>query len=225
MPPQRLSTGDAAFDQLLGGGLDPKVITQIYGEPASGKSTLCIMAAVSCLNAGKGVIFMDSEGFSIERFRQIAGTHAHELAENLLLFEPEDFEQQGIMIGRMHDILKERAIGLIVMDSATGLYRTRLEKGREAMQKLTQQVIRLLGYGKRYEIPILITNQVYMDPQRNVYVGLGGTALEHISKVILQTERLNAHRRLTLVKHRSRPPGHIFDFLITEDGISVIPQD
>ncbi|HEU17601.1 MAG TPA: DNA repair and recombination protein RadB [Methanolinea sp.] len=223
MPSPGLSTGEPAFDQLLGDGLERKIITQIFGEPASGKSTLCIMAAVSCLNTGKGVILMDSEGFSIERFRQIAGTRAHELAENLLLFEPEDFEQQGIMIGRMHEILKEREIGLIVLDSATGLYRTRLDLGREAMQKLTQQVIRLLGYAKRYDIPVIITNQVYMDPQKNVYVGLGGTALEHISKVILQTKRKNTHRRLTLVKHRSRPPGDNFDFFITEAGITVIP--
>lgn len=224
MPSQRPSTGEAAFDQLLGGGLEPKVITQLYGEPASGKSTLCIMAAVSCLKNGKGVIFMDSEGFSIERFSQVAGIRAHELAENLLLFEPEDFEQQGVMIGKMDEILRAREIGLIVMDSATGLYRTRLESGRVAMQKLTRQIIRLLGYAKRYEIPVIITNQVYMDTQKNVYVGLGGTALEHISKVILKTERMNSHRRLILVKHRSKPPGSSFNFLITENGISVISQ-
>lgn len=220
----RLSAGDPALDQLMGDGLEPGIITQIFGEPASGKTTLCIMAAVSCLRSGKGVIFMDSEGFSIERFSQIAGEQKEELAKNLLLFEPEDFEQQGIMIGRMEEILREKEIGLIVMDSATSMYRTRLQKGREAMQKLTSQVIRLLGYAKRYRIPVLITNQVYMDTKRNVFVGLGGTALEHISKTILQTERTNGNRRLTLVKHRSKAPGNYMDFFITEDGISVIPK-
>jgi DNA repair protein RadB len=69
MKDERLSTGEAAFDDLLGGGLEPRVITQFYGGPASGKSVLCIIAAVSCLRAGKGVIFIDTEGFSIERCR------------------------------------------------------------------------------------------------------------------------------------------------------------
>ncbi|HUU76157.1 MAG TPA: DNA repair and recombination protein RadB [Methanoregulaceae archaeon] len=223
MTAEKASTGNSALDDLMGGGLERKVLTQIFGEPASGKSTLCIMAAVNCLKSGKGVIFMDSEGFSIERFRQVAGADAQDLARDLYLFEPEDFDQQGAMIGRMETVLKGGQIGLIVMDSATGLYRTRLDKGKEAMQKLTRQVIHLLGYAKRYQIPVLITNQVYMDLKKNMFAGLGGTALEHISKVILRTERLNSHRRCTLVKHRSRPGGTSFDFIMVDRGIQTIP--
>jgi DNA repair protein RadB len=220
MSTTRQSTGNKALDDLLGGGLEPKVITQIYGEPASGKSVFCVLAAVACLKSGKGVIFIDTEGFSIERFRQVAGNEAENLAHDLFLYEPHDFDQQGLMIAGLERHLVNDDIGLIIMDSSTGLYRTQLEKGIDSLQKLARQIMHLLGYAKKFEIPVLITNQVYMDVQRNVYVGLGGTALAHISKVIVKVERMNSHRRAILEKHRSRPAGGFFDFDIVEQGIS-----
>jgi len=221
MKTDRRSTGNPALDSLLGGGLEVRTITQFYGEPASGKSTLCMIAAVTCLRASQTVVYIDSEGFSIERFRQIAGTDTEEIADRLFLFEPFDFEHQGTMIAEAEKILKTKKPGLLVMDSATALYRTDLEKGRDSIQMLTRQMIQLLGYSKRYEIPVIITNQVYMDTMKNTYFGLGGTALEHLSKVIIRLEKTDTHgfRRARLVKHRSQPEGAYFDFEITGDGI------
>ena len=221
MKTDRRSSGNAALDRLLGGGLEVRTITQFYGEPASSKSTLCMIAAVTCLRAGHTVVFIDSEGFSIERFRQIAGTDTEKIADRLFLFEPINFEQQGIMIAEAEKVVKTHKPGLLVMDSATALYRNDLEKGRDSIQMLTRQMIQLLGYSKRYEIPVIITNQVYMDTIKNTYLGLGGTALEHISKVIIRLEKTDrtGFRRARLVKHRSQPEGASFEFELVEDGI------
>jgi DNA repair protein RadB len=221
MKTDRRSSGNSAMDQLLGGGLEVRTITQFYGEPASGKSTICMIAAVNSLRAGETVVFIDSEGFSIERFRQIAGADTEKIAERLFLFEPIDFEQQGIMIAEAEKILKVHKPGLLVMDSATALYRNDLERGRDSIQMLTRQMIHLLGYSKRYDIPVIVTNQVYMDTVKNTFLGLGGTALEHISKVIIRLEKTDrtGFRRARLVKHRSQPEGASFEFEIVEDGI------
>jgi DNA repair protein RadB len=182
-----------------------------------------MIAAITCLREGHTVVFIDSEGFSIERFRQIAGTDTELIADRLFLFEPIDFEHQGIMIAEAEKVLKTQKPRLMVMDSATALYRTDLEKGRDSIQMLTRQMIQLLGYAKRYEMPVIITNQVYMDTLKNTYFGLGGTALEHISKVIIRLEKMDSPglRRARLVKHRSQPEGASFDFEITGDGIRV----
>jgi len=221
MKAERLTSGSPALDRLLGGGYEPRTITQLYGGPASGKSTICMVAVVSCLRAGGSVVFIDSEGFSIERFRQVAGGDATAIADRLFLFEPVDFEQQGSMITEADKVLRQHTPGLVVLDSATALYRTDLEKGRDAMQMLTRQMLQVLGYARRYELAALVTNQVYMDTARNTFAGLGGTSLEHISKAIIRLDRLEAPgwRRATLVKHRSRPEGSSFDFEITGDGI------
>jgi DNA repair protein RadB len=222
MKPDRVSTGSQPLDDLLGGGLERRTVTQIYGEPASGKSTFCLMAAVSSLQDGNSVVYIDTEGFSVERFSQLAGENAGELAERLYLFEPLDFAQQGAMIADAEGLLKKRdgaPVGLLAMDSATALYRTELDLGREALRKLSHHMIKLLGLAKKYDIPVLITNQIYMDVERDRVAGLGGTALEHLSKAIVRLEKKDGVRRAMLRKHRSRPEGLSFDFVITGDGI------
>jgi DNA repair protein RadB len=219
METTRVHTGSHDLDTLLGGGLERRVVTQFYGEPGSGKSTLSILCAVECLKSGKSVIFIDSEGFSIERFRQVAGPGGEVLAEHLYLYEPLDFREQGAMIGDCETILRSREVGLIVLDSITALYRSELSSGGEAQRHLAQQVLRLLGYAKRYQIPVIVTNQVYMDIDRDRVAGLGGTALQHISKVIVRVEKKDGHRRAVLEKHRSQPEGLWFDFALVEEGI------
>ncbi len=225
MKPDRVSTGSRPLDDLLGGGLERRTITQIYGEPASGKSTFCLMAAVASLRAGNSVVYIDTEGFSVERFAQLAGENAGAFADRLYLFEPLDFAQQGAMIADTEGLLKKNGqapVGLLVMDSATALYRTELDLGREALRRLSHHMIKLLGLAKKYDIPVLITNQIFMDIERDRVAGLGGTALEHLSKAIIRLEKKDGVRRAMLRKHRSRPEGLSFDFVITEDGIRTV---
>ena len=221
MQSDRESSGSAALDTLLGGGIEHKTLTQFVGEPASGKTTLCLIATVACLKAGRSVVWIDSEGFSVERFRQVAGDGAEKLADRLFLYEPVNFSQQGSMILEADRAIRSHKAGLLVIDSATALYRTELDRGRDAMQALTRQMLMLLGYAKRYDIPVLVTNQVYWDPAKSTYVGLGGTALEHISKAIVRLDRLQGlgERRAVLLKHRSLKAGASFDFAMTADGI------
>lgn len=218
---QTITTGCDALDELIGGGLLPKMITQIYGESATGKSTLCMIAAVTTLRRGKSVIYIDTESFSVERFTQIAGEDARHLSERLYLYEPSDFDQQGSMIRESDAILGNRDPGLIILDSATALYRTELEHGQDAMQRLNKQMIFLLGMAKRYDLPVLITNQVYVDLQRSDFAPLGGTGLMHISKVIVRIDRItdSPGRKATLVKHNSHQEGESFEFIITGSGI------
>ena len=223
MKQDRVSTGCPPLDDLLGGGLERRAITQVYGESASGKSVFCLLAAVASLRAGNSVVYIDTEGFSVERFVQIAGDRAEELANRLYLFEPLDFVQQGAMIADAEEVLKKSdPVGLIVVDSATALYRTELGLGRETVRTLSHHMVRLLGLAKKYDVPALITNQIYMDIERDRFAGLGGTALEHISKAIIRLEKKDSIRQAVLRKHRSRPEGISFDFVITESGIRAV---
>ena len=215
----RVSTGCPPLDDLLGGGLERRTITQVYGEPGSGKSTIILLPVISCLKEQKGVIFFDTEGLSVERFRQIGGEKAEAMAERLYLYEPSDFEQQGIMIAESESLLKKGGIELLVMDSATALYRTELGQTREAQRKLAAQMIYLLGLSRRYTIPVLITNQVYVDPESREFRPMGGPVLQHLCKAIVRIDRVNGLRKAVLVKHRSLPEGLSFTFEITASGI------
>ena len=219
MSTDRLSSGSEALDGLLGGGYEHRVITQLYGEAATGKSTLAVLATVQALRTGRAVVYLDSEGFSAERFRQVAGDEADALVEKLFLFEPLDLAEQGVMIANADAVLRNRPAALIVVDSATALYRQEDLDDNEAMRLLTRQMLHLLGLARRHDLPVLVTNQVYMDPGRNRVVGLGGSALEHISKAIVRLEKMDGRRRAVLAKHRSRPEGGRFEYEITQTGI------
>ena len=217
------TTGLPPLDRLIGGGLPSKTITQFYGEPASGKSTAAIASAVAALRDGGCVIYIDTEGFSTERFRQIAGEKAEALAAHLFIYEPADFAEQEAAIADCATILKKnRDIRLIVVDSFTGLYRAEGGPAGEPQKRLSRQMILLLGYAKRYHIPVIVTNQVFMDVDTGILRGLGGTVLSHLSKVIVRFEKTGIARRAVLEKHRSCPDGESFSFRITEDGIREI---
>ena len=220
--PEKLSTGSAGFDELLGGGLESKVLTQLVGEGGSGKSTLCLLAAVSALSKGLGVIYIDSEGFSAERFCQIAGEYADEYAKSLYIYEPETLAEQGLVIRETEKLLHAKKAGLIILDSATALYRVEVSE-KDAIQRLSQQMMYLAGLARRYEVPVIITNQVFMDIDAHRLTGLGGTALTHISKVIVSVEKHTGFRRAVIVKHRSEPEGKAWSFVLTGRGVDEKP--
>ena len=43
---ERISTGCAPLDELLGGGIERGTVTQLYGPPAAGKTNVALSAAV-----------------------------------------------------------------------------------------------------------------------------------------------------------------------------------
>ena len=224
-------SGFPAFDELIGGGYARRMVTQFYGEPGSGKSTFCMLAAVTVIATTRSVVYIDTESFSVERFSQIAGENAAKFSDFLYLFEPENFDQQGQMISDASKVLATRDIGLIVLDSATGLYRTDLEHGQQdSVQRLNRQIVVLLGYAKRYNIPVLVTNQVYQgfsplaSLTKDEFLPLGGTGLAHLSKVVLQLERSGPIRCVRIVKHHSRAEGGVIPFIIAEHGFCVASE-
>ena len=165
-------------------------------------------------------MYIDSEGFSVERFSQIAGTDTEECAKRIYIEEPMTFAEQGSMIAGCEALLRAGKVQLIVVDSATALYRLEQMDTREALSMLSHQMMVLLALAKRFDVPAVITNQVFMDVDRHRLSGLGGTALAHISKAILRVEKRDGFRRVVVAKHRSRPEGDYWDFVITGDGVA-----
>ncbi|MCL2549718.1 MAG: DNA repair and recombination protein RadB [Methanimicrococcus sp.] len=218
-----LTTGCEPIDELLGGGLECGIVTQVYGEPGSGKTNLCLQAAIECSAAGKKVIYIDTEGLSLDRFSQIAGNRSKEIAQNILIYEPMSFDEQYTAICEIEKILSEN-IGLIVVDSATSFYRFELddeEAGIQSRRKLANQIGFLQGMARKAGVAVLITNQIFSDFENcgNV-LPIGGRGIEHISKTILKLDRVGTGERCAkIVKHRCRPEGDACYFSITAEGL------
>ncbi|MBN1235556.1 MAG: DNA repair and recombination protein RadB [Methanotrichaceae archaeon] len=218
---ERLPSGCLSLDLLLGGGFESGIITQLYGESGTGKSNIAMQLAVQAVSRGLRVIFIDTEGFSAERFKQIAGPGAEEMAAKIMIFEPMSLEQQAIAI-REASKIAGRDLGLVILDSATSLYRILLEAedNRSIRRTLTAQLSELQEIARRHRIAVVITNQVYTDIENNMLRPMGGTGLEHICKAIVFLEKKGEGlRRARLMKHRSLPEGGAADFRLTARGV------
>ena len=217
-----LPSGCEPLDNLLGGGFEPGVVTQIFGEPGSGKTNICLQLAVECVKSGKKVIFVDTEAISPERFRQIAGERAKEIAQHIVIYEPTSFEEQYAAVKEMEKISAEN-IGLIVIDSATAFYRFELDDDESSMRnrrELSNQIGFLHSLARKHGIVVIITNQIYTDISSGSARPIGGTGIEHISKTIIQFEKTGDGKRTAkLWKHRSRPEGEKCTFTITNEGL------
>jgi len=218
---ERLPSGCQGLDKLLGGGFESGIITQLYGGAGTGKSNIVLQLAVQAVARGLRVILIDTEGFSVERFKQIAGLGAEESARKIIIFEPMSLEQQHISI-RDASKLAGGDLGLVALDSATSLYRVLLEAedNRPVRRTLTVQLSELQEMARRNRIPVVITNQVYTEIETGELRPLGGTSLEHMCKAIIYLEKAGEGlRRARLMKHRSLPEGECAEFRLTSRGL------
>jgi DNA repair protein RadB len=138
--------GCQCIDDLLGGGFERGIVTQIYGASGTGKTNICIQLAVATVNSGKKVVFIDTEGFSADRFRQIAGEDAKKVAGEIIIYEPASLDQQYSAILELEKIMNER-IGLIILDSAALFYRLGLsmDDSNEENMALRRELVNQIG--------------------------------------------------------------------------------
>ncbi len=215
-----LPTGSKCIDSLLGGGIERETITQIYGSSATGKTSICLMLTYRTVSSGGKVVYVDTEGLSSERVKQIFKNR--KVLNNVLLYEVVDFRQQSSTIKEVARVCKADKIDLIIVDSITALYRSELEdveKQLKMKRELTSQVTFLLGLARKYRLAVVITNQMFTDIRDGKDKPLGGPTLDHLSKTIIGLERVNGERIAYLVKHRAKPEGMSCRFRITYNGI------
>ncbi|MBC7109782.1 MAG: DNA repair and recombination protein RadB [Archaeoglobi archaeon] len=214
----KLSSGSKRIDELLGGGFESGIITQIYGAPGTGKTNIVIQTAVECARKGKKAVIIDTEGLSIERISQIAGKELERISKLILIYSPRNMAQQTSALRELPKVIDNT--GVIIIDSITSFYRfelTRDELG--ARKELAQQLAFLVGLARKYDVAVIITNQVYADIEKNELLPVGGLLLQHISKVIIELRRVGDRRIAILRKHRSKPEGLSCEFEITPEGV------
>ena len=159
-----IPTGCSSLDEQLRGGLLEGNIVLVYGEAETGKTTLAIQCAVNCAKMGYKTIFIDCDRtFFPRRMAQIATKDFEALAPQIILMKPEDFEQQTFVIDRLSEYISRR-VGLIVVDTITGLYGERLEddikKTFTLNRELNHQMACLAQITKTQKVASLIVSQV-----------------------------------------------------------------
>ena len=99
----RLPTGIRSLDALLAGGLEEGAITEIFGEGGTGKSNFCLWMAARTALSDRWVVYIDTEGLSLDRLDQVArgqGTDLSRVVRRLLLTSPKTLEEQERAVER-----------------------------------------------------------------------------------------------------------------------------
>ena len=219
----RVPIGSAALDDLLGGGLEGGAITLLFGEAGTGKTNICLQVARNVALAGKKVVFIDTEGVSLDRMKQISGDDYDKVMKNLLFFEPHSFEDQEKLVEKASKLAEGAVeVGVIILDSATIHYRlTRKDDEKGVRKSLSPQLARLLVVARHKNIPVLLTSQVYTDIEKGTFEPLGGHVLLHNAKAIVRLDKVGtSSRRAVIIKHRHLEEGRRAGFKLTKTGVT-----
>jgi len=214
----RLQIKCKPLDDLLGGGIESNTLTEIYGEPGSGKTNLCLQASRECAAYGNKVAYVDAEGVSVERLGQLCEDYDYKkILSNILFFNPSYFQEQEKMI---NDAIKIDGVGLIVVDTFNMFYRIKLENDEEgAGRSLNRQITNLQLAARKNDLFVILTGQVYSTEDDDVKP-FAGRGVEHMIKTIVKLEKVDiGKRQATVVKHRSQPEGKKVIFTINAKGL------
>ncbi|PSN36426.1 DNA repair protein RAD51 1 [Blattella germanica] len=215
----QLTTGSTELDKLLGGGIETGSITEIFGEFRTGKTQLCHTLAVTCQlpidqSGGEGkCLYIDTEGtFRPERLLAVAERYklsGNDVLDNVAYARAYNTDHQSQLLILASAMMAESRYALLIVDSATGLYRTDYS-GRGELSARQMHLARflrmLLRLADEFGVAVVITNQVVAqvdgaalfaaDPKKPI----GGNIMAHASTTSylevflgrIKTESVNA---------------------------------
>ena len=201
---ERIKTGIAEFDRVLGGGLMPGSVILLVGDPGIGKSTLAMQAAAQ---VSEKVLYVTGE----ESDAQI------KLRASRLKLVPDDFfvfpeTDLGHIIAAINNV----SPAVVVIDSIQTIYRSELENSPGTITQIRECTSLLMEEAKRKHFSVIIIGHVTKEG-----MVAGPKILEHIVDTVIQFEGDSHHslRILRAQKNRFGSTNEIGVFDMREDGL------
>jgi len=206
----KIPTGSDILDELIG-GYEIGSITTLFGAAGTGKTNLCLLALIRAVGRGKKIVYVDTEArFSVERLQQIT-KYANKVLPHVILFTPKSFDEQAEVIARMPLI---KNVGLMIVDSISGLYR--LQHTKEATMMFKRQIAQLAACARAQQLPVILTAQVYADIETGTIKMVGEKILRNASVQLIELQSINEKKRAIVGEK-------YVDFTITEKGLLTCP--
>jgi len=234
----QITTGSKELDKLLEGGFETGSITEMFGEFRTGKTQLCHQLCVTCqlpLDQGGGegkALYIDTEGtFRPERLLAIAeryGLNGDDVLDNVAYARAYNSDHQSQLLLQASAMMTENRFALLVVDSATALYRTDYS-GRGELSARQMHLARflrtLMRLADEFGVAVVITNQVVAqvdgsamfasDPKKPI----GGNIMAHASTTRLSLRKGRAETRICKIYDSPCLPEAEAVFSINADGI------
>lgn len=219
----RVKTGLEPLDKLLGGGFPCGAVSLVYGEAATGKTTLALTAALNHLGEHRAAktVYIDSDNkLNTGRLTQIAEPRGAGLLRRLHLHTPLSFREQEATLEQIPAL---DPMDLVVLDSVTGLYRGETVD-EEMTYRVNKELNRQLGYisemAVRSGAAFLLTGQVRSVMDTSQIEPVAPRLLSYWSSTVLKLEKTpeQGRRQATLEKPITSP--NAINIWITETGVS-----
>lgn len=239
-----VTTGSKELDNLLGGGIETGSITEIFGEFRSGKSQLCHTLAVNCqlpvsMGGAEGrCLYIDTENsFRPERLTAVAEKYkisGDSVLDNVACARAFNTDHQTQLVVQASAMMTEARYALLIVDSATSLYRTDY-CGRGELSERQQHLARflriLLRIADEHGVAVVITNQVVaqVDGAASMFGGdtkkpIGGHIIAHSSTTRLYLRKGRGETRICKIYDSPCLPENEATFAIYADGISDVKE-
>ena len=211
---QRLLTGIAEFDRVMGGGIVRDSVTIITSPPGGGKSTLSLMAASALAKQGFRVLYASGEE-SDSQIKNRADRILDTIAENIWIVA--DTSMDNVL-----DAIREIDPDLIILDSIQTFSLAEFLPSRAGNPTQTMECASaLVAQAKNKSRP----RAVLMIGQMNKSDEIAGLrALEHLvdAVLVLEGEGADELRCLVATKNRFGSTGEMGFFTMTEAGLASI---
>src|SRR4051794_9109520 len=206
----RISTGVAELDRVLGGGLVPASLVLVGGEPGVGKSTLLLTALAEMSKERRALLVTGEESAAQVKLRaeRLGGAERVEiLAETDL-----DVVCATLEAGRP---------AVCVIDSVQTLHAAEVGSAPGSVAQVREAASRLLRAAKELGVATILVGHVTKDGSV-----AGPRVLEHLVDCVLQFEgdRYHAHRILRATKNRFGSTNELGVFEMTGTGLVGVPD-
>ncbi|XP_012583998.1 PREDICTED: DNA repair protein RAD51 homolog 1 [Condylura cristata] len=205
----QITTGSKELDKLLQGGIETGSITEMFGEFRTGKTQICHTLAVTCQSSRYGLSGSD-------------------VLDNVAYARGFNTDHQTQLLYQASAMMVESRYALLIVDSATALYRTDYS-GRGELSARQMHLARflrmLLRLADEFGVAVVITNQVVAqvdgaamfaaDPKKPI----GGNIIAHASTTRLYLRKGRGETRICKIYDSPCLPEAEAMFAINADGV------
>ena len=207
---ERMTTGIAEMDRVLGGGIVNGSVTLVGGDPGIGKSTLLLQVVHNLAEKDLKILYISGE----ESAKQIKLRGARLGASSKNLFVLVEINLDSIV---KH--IKEISPRAVVIDSIQTMYSPVLTSAPGSVGQVRESSARLILLAKKTGIPIFLVGHVTKDGSI-----AGPKVLEHMVDTVLYFEGDSSHayRIIRAMKNRFGPTNEIGVFEMRSNGLNEV---
>lgn len=213
---QRIPTGCAEFDRVLGGGIVPGSLILLGGEPGIGKSTLLLQTALNI--PGRRILYVSGEESEQQikmRADRLMGERKAESGDRKAESE-ECYVVSETVTQRIMEHIEQVRPDILVVDSIQTISTETIDSSAGSISQIRECTTEFQRLAKENALPILLVGHITKDGNL-----AGPKVMEHIVDCVLQFEgdRNYGYRMLRSLKNRFGSTAEIGIFEMQGDGL------